>query len=375
MQVGFEAKRLFTNFTGLGNYSRFVVSALSEFVPENTYTLYSPEIRSHPEVVTILARPNVKTIGPTGGFKFFKSLWRSWGVSHNPSISALNIFHGLSQELPSGLPTYIKKIVTVHDLIFIRYPKFYNPIDVIIYTEKVKSACRAADKVIAISQQTADDLVEFINVDRSKIQVVYQGCHPIFKRKFSAEEKASVSAKYNLPAQYILNIGTIEKRKNVKLLIEALPLISPHTKIPVVIVGRSTHYKDEVLHRAKELKVSDQLIFIHNASFQDLPGIYQQADIFVYPSLFEGFGIPLVEAVESEVPVISSRGSCFREAAGPDSVYVDSTNKEELAFQIERILSDDNIKQRMIKKASNYIQQFQPEMIAKNLNSLYRQVV
>ena len=169
MQVGFEAKRLFTNFTGLGNYSRFIVNALSEFAPENTYILYSPRIKSHPEVDPILARPNIKAIGPTGGFTFLKSLWRSWGIQYNKSIPNLDIFHGLSQELPAGLPKHIKKIVTVHDLIYIRYPQFYNPIDVAIYTAKVKSACRRADKVIAISQQTANDLIEFIKVDPCEV--------------------------------------------------------------------------------------------------------------------------------------------------------------------------------------------------------------
>jgi glycosyltransferase involved in cell wall biosynthesis len=371
MQVGFEAKRLFTNFTGLGNYSRFVVNALSEFAPENIYTLYSPKIKSHPEVDPILARTNIKAIGPTGGFTFFKGLWRSWGVSLSPSIQSLNIFHGLSQELPSGLPKYIRKIVTVHDLIYIRYPKFYNPIDVAIYTAKVKSACRIADKVIAISQQTADDLIEFIKVDPAKIEVVYQGSHPIFKTEASAQEKAIVKAKYNLPDEYILNVGTIEERKNVKRLVEALALLPESIRIPLVIIGRATDYLKEVIACAQERKVMDKIIFIHQASFQDLPALYQMATVFVYPSLFEGFGIPLLEAIESGVPVITSQGSCFHEAAGPDAIYIDPDNAESLGAALNNVLTDTALAQRVISTSTEYIKRFEPQVIASDIMQVY----
>lgn len=371
MQVGFEAKRLFTNFTGLGNYSRFIVNALSEFAPENTYILYSPKIKSHPEVDPILARPNIKAIGPTGGFTFFKSLWRSWGIRYNKSVADLTIFHGLSQELPVGLPKHVKKIVTVHDLIYIRYPQFYNPIDVAIYTAKVKSACRRADKVIAISQQTANDLIEFIKVDPGKIEVVYQGCHPIFKTKASAEAKAAVKAKYNLPDRFILNVGTIEQRKNVKQLVEALALLPADVQLPVVIVGRATDYLKEVIACAQEKKVLDKITFIHKASFQDLPALYQLATVFVYPSLFEGFGIPLIEAIESGIPVITSQGSCFREAAGPDALYADPTDSYQLASFLEKVITDSAVREGVINGTKKYIERFDPAIIAKVLTTVY----
>jgi glycosyltransferase involved in cell wall biosynthesis len=372
MQVGFEAKRLFTNFTGLGNYSRFIVNALSEFAPENTYILYSPKIKSHPEVDPILARPNTKAIGPTGGFTFFKSLWRSWGIRYNKSVADLAIFHGLSQELPVGLPKHVKKIVTVHDLIYIRYPQFYNPIDVAIYTAKVKSACRRADKVIAISQQTANDLIEFIKVDPGKIEVVYQGCHPIFKTKASADIRAAVKAKYNLPDKFILNVGTIEQRKNVKQLVEALALLPADVQLPVVIVGRATDYLKEVIACAQEKKVMDKITFIHKASFQDLPVIYQLATVFVYPSLFEGFGIPLIEAIESGVPVITSQGSCFREAAGPDALYTDPHNPQMLADALNRVLTDASVAEHVVRSSAAYIKRFEPAVIASDIMQVYR---
>lgn len=372
MRVGFEAKRLFTNFTGLGNYARFVVGALSEFTPQDHYILYTPRVRTHPEIDPIVARPNVEVISPTGGYKWFKGLWRSWGVSRDATIDTLSVYHGLSQELPGGLPRKVRKVVTVHDLIYIRYPQFYKPIDVAIYKAKVRAACQTADRIVAISQQTADDLIEFIKVDPKKIDVVYQGCHPVFRQQVPAHEKAQIRAKYQLPETYILNVGTIEPRKNANLLVKALALLPKESRVPVVLVGRATAYKEEIVQTARTLGVSDYIIFLHDASFQDFPAIYQGARAFVYPSLFEGFGIPLVEAIESGIPVVTSTGSCFREAAGPAALYADPARAEELANHLERALGDEGLRQQMISKSKEYIGRFEPELIARDLQGVYK---
>jgi len=372
MYIGFEAKRLFSNFTGLGNYARFVVGALSEFVPQDHYTLYTPRERSHPEIDPIVVRPNVDVISPSGGYRWFKGVWRSWGVSRHPSIKTLSVYHGLSQELPVGLPKHVRKVVTVHDLIYIRYPQFYKPIDVAIYKAKARAACSAADRVIAISRQTAEDLVEYLKVDASKIEVVYQGCHPIFKRQASTEEKQRVKSRYALPEAFILCVGTIEPRKNAAQLVRALAELPEASRLPIVLVGRATAYKEEILQIARTLGVVQHLQFLHDTSFQDFPAIYQSATVFVYPSLFEGFGIPLVEAIESGIPVITSTGSCFSEAAGPSALYADPNKAEELARYLNQVLTDSRLRQNMVDASRAYIQRFEPEMIARDLHAVYK---
>jgi glycosyltransferase involved in cell wall biosynthesis len=373
VKIGFDAKRLFNNFTGLGNYSRFVVNALLDHAPGNEYLLYTPNRRNHPEVNAITDRKEVGVITPPSLYKFFKagSLWRTWGIAKEQTMSQLNVFHGLSNELPANLPQRVRKIVTVHDLIFLRFPKFYNPIDVRIYEAKARAACKAADRVIAISRQTAEDLVSLIGVPESKIEVVYQGCHPQFSQVKSDEEIRNVKKKYRLPERYILNVGTIEIRKNVKLAVEALGLLPPSARIPLVIMGRETSYKSDIVAAARHCGVEGSVIFLHNAEFQDFPAIYQGAQLFVYPSLFEGFGIPLVEAMESKIPVVTSTGSCFREAAGPDAVYVDPGNAEELALQMNRLLSNDELRRQMIVAGTRFIQKFSPATIASHLMKVY----
>ncbi len=375
MRVGFDAKRFFANFTGLGNYSRFVVSALSNQYPDDSFVLFSPKSNDqHPELKPLLTRPNVTTIYPQGAYRYMKSLWRSYGMSVHPMMRSLDIFHGLSQELPFGLKG-VRKVVTVHDLIFLRFPQFYNPIDVAIYKTKVKAACASADIVIAISQQTADDLKTFFSVAEQKVRVVYQGCHPNFKREIGADERTAIREMYGLPDEYILSVGTIEERKNVKIAVEAMGMMPASRRIPLVIVGKRTAYIEQVKQHAIRHGVIDNLVFIHNARFEDLPGIYQMATIFVYPSLFEGFGIPIVEAIESGLPVITSKGSCFSEAGGPSTLYFDPSNAEELVAHLTTILDDQAFRAEVVSKSRKYISRFTPERIASDLVRVYNDVL
>ncbi len=378
MNVGFEAKRLFSNFTGLGNYSRFVVGALSAHYPEDRYFLYAPSVKKHPEVDQIIEKGNVEVVTPSGIFArpLFSAVWRSWGLTRHQTVKDLSIFHGLSQELPMGLPAHIKKIVTVHDLIFLRYPKFYKQIDVSIYTRKVRQACDSADCIVAISRQTAEDIQSLINVGLGKkIKVVYQGAHPNFDTIRTEQELARVRLKYNLPGQFILNVGTIEQRKNLLVLIRALSFIPETLRMPLVVIGRKTQYFQQVEQEIAARKLQKHVIFLSDASFADFPAIYQQATVFVYPSLFEGFGIPLVEAIKSRVPVITSTGSCFSEAGGPASIYVHPENAEGLAQQIVLVSQSEELRNRMVTESLRYIEQFSPPNIASKMHAVYQSVL
>jgi glycosyltransferase involved in cell wall biosynthesis len=272
-----------------------------------------------------------------------------------------------------NLPRKIKKIITVHDLIFYRYPEFYKAIDIAIYKKKLKFACEESDKIIAISQQTRADLIEFLKVNESKIEIIYQGSHPNFKRQLPASEIERVRNKHNLPSEYILNVGTIEKRKNLLVVIKALSLVPKESRIPLVILGRPTEYFKDVLAAARQLNVLDTIFFPQNVPFNEFPAIYQNAKLFIYPSLFEGFGIPLIEAIESRVPVITSFGSCFSEAAGPSSIFVDPCNEEALAFEIKKVLLDSALARSMVADSYEYIQRFEPAVIGQKIMDVYKE--
>lgn len=364
MKIGFDAKRAFNNFTGLGNYSRFVIDGLAAYYPDNEYLLYTPRIKASPEVAKYLEGDRFTVRQPEAGVP--GAWWRTISISEDIKSDKLDVFHGLSNELPLRKPPGLKTVVTVHDLIFLRFPEYYGMIDVSIYRWKLKKACETADVVVAVSQQTANDLKEFLQVDERKIRVVYQGCHPSFYRMVSVEE---VRKKYSLPDKFLLYVGTLEKRKNAGLIIKALGLMKQ--KIPIVLVGKPTKYFAELEGLIKKHDAREHIRFIYNATFADLPAIYQAASLFVYPSVFEGFGIPIVEAIASGVPVITSNGSCFSEAGGPDCIYINPSNPEELADSVTMVLENDDLRATMVDASRKYIEKFSPRTIAGELMKVY----
>ena len=374
MKIGFDAKRLFNNFTGLGNYSRFIVQALAENFTQDQFYLFSPKISSHDDVKTVLLNKNIEVVTPPAWINKVKlgSVWRSWGETFNQQFQSLDVFHGLSMELPAGIKKGIKKIVTIHDLIFIRFPELYNPIDVKIYTFKMKKACMQADIIVAISEQTKRDLIDFLRVPESKIVVIYQGVHLQFHQIKSKEQVEATKKKYNLPTQYLLQVGTIEKRKNALLSIEALSKVNSISRIPLVLIGRPTAYKETLLQKMKELGLSSKdVIFLENVSFSDLPAIYQGANVFLYPSIFEGFGIPIVEAAVSQIPVIAATGSCLEEAGGINSRYVHPKDAESLSKQIEELLNNESLRTHQVNRTLEYVQLFSAKPIANQLMKIY----
>lgn len=377
MRIGYDAKRLFNNFTGLGNYSRFIVGGIHAFFPNEKLFLFTPKARNHPETKSFQQENGYTTVLPSTLLTKFKlgSYWRSFRLNKEAEKQHLDIFHGLSHELPRGISAVTKSVVTVHDLIFLRFPQFYKPIDRWIYSQKIKYACREANAIVAISEQTKHDLIEFLNVPEEKIHVVYQGCHPNFKRPIPESELADVRRKYTLPEEFLLNVGTIEPRKNALLILQAMKALGDTLTLPLVIIGRATAYADTLKIYAQEHSLEHRIHFIHQVSFADLPAIYKMSRAFIYPSLFEGFGIPLVEAIACGTPVITSTGSCFSEAAGPNALYVPPDDAAELAKAIERVVKNNSLRDTMIKESTQYIRRFEPEVIANDMMKLYRSLL
>ncbi len=259
-------------------------------------------------------------------------------------------------------------MLTVHDLM--RFPQYYGLIDRSIYQLKLSRACKTADHIVAVSRQTASDLKEFLGVDERKVNVIYQGCHPNFQKEPSLPEIETVRKKYQLPGEFILFVGTLEKRKNAGLILKAMARVK--RDVPVVLVGKPTGYLAELVGLMKKHNLSDRVRFVHDASFADLPAFYRMASVFVYPSVFEGFGIPIVEAIACGVPVITSNGSCFSEAGGPHCIYVNPSNPEELGDAITMVLDNSNLRTTMIDGSANYARRFAPAVIAEEMMRLYQ---
>ncbi len=375
MRIGFEAKRATHNFRGLGNYSRGIIEGLSSYFPNEEFFLYSPALKDPRafEWIKTLS-PNVHLRLPQKNVeKTFKEVWRRYLVKKDLIDDQLDIFHGLSHEIPYRLSECkFKRVVTIHDLIYLRYPEFFPTIDRVVYNHKFKHACQNADMVIAICEQTKFDLMQFLNVPEYKIQVHYQSCSPAFYNKRGLSELEEFKSKYNLSKPYILNVGAFEQRKNQLNLVDAFAMIAKEFDVNLVLIGDGKSYKDQVSAKIDSLNLENRVSILSGIPHADLPLFYQAASTFCFPSFFEGFGIPIVEALFSKTPVITSIGSCFPESAGPSSIYVDPHSPSEIAFALKNVLASENLKNAMIAKGFEFVQKFHMKNSSEELIKLYQ---
>ena len=371
MKLGFDAKRFFHNKTGLGNYSRDLIRILAQYHPENSYLLYNPKPKKI-DRIPIDGKIIIEHLPETKKDKKFSSLWRLFSVGSQIKKDKVELYHGLSGEIPIGLNNSgVKTVVTIHDLIFMRYPNLYSFFDRKIHYYKFKYAANKADLVIAISEQSKKDIVTYLNINPVKIKVIYQGCAPVFKEEISSEFIELIREKYQLPTNFILNVGTIEKRKNVLSIIKAIKEINTQ----LVVIGKKTPYFKEVNNYILENNLQHKVIFLENVELKELASIYRMASIFIYPSVFEGFGIPIIEALYSKTPVITSKGSCFSEAGGENSVYINALNSEEIRVELSELLANSEKREVMKQKGFEFVQKFNDELIVKNWIETYHGVI
>ena len=375
MKIGYDAKRAFHNFTGLGNYSRTLIETLTTHFPENEYHLFTPKLNDLPRVTKVTTHPAVKVHQPDGFQKKLSSLWRSYTIKNEIQKSGIQIFHGLSHELPFSMPPNVHSVVTIHDLIHERYPSFYPFIDRKIYSFKFKKACQQADIVVAISEQTKQDIIDFYKIEPSKIQVIYQSCDLIFYKNRLSKNKDEIVKKYNLPPQFMLYVGTVNERKNLLGLAKSLKSLDNQDDMNLVVIGDGGSYFQTVKKYVLENGLQKRVCFIPKIEFTDLSTIYELAHVFVLPSFFEGFGIPIIEALWSKTPVISSINSCFEEAGGPDSIYINPHDIEALAAAINRVWHDESLRKLMILRGSEYVKKFSDEGIAEQWIKLYQSLL
>ncbi|RKD92514.1 glycosyltransferase family 4 protein [Mangrovibacterium diazotrophicum] len=366
LKIGFDAKRAFLNSTGLGSYSRNTIDALNTSFPENAYYLYSPSVNP---LIYSPQKPLV-TVAPSGQWwKSVKPVWRTYKVTELAQKVGLDVFHGLSQELPVGLgKAGIRSVVTFHDLIMMRYPRFYRAADRRIYYRKYKYALKVADRIIAISEQTKSDLIHYMNVDESRIDMLYQCINPLYFAKSAEEDIELTRLKYRLPHQFILVPGTIEKRKNQEQVLRAI--VEGGIDFPIVVVGAQTAYFKTLKPLIRHLE--GRILFLTQVMNDELSHIYQMAYLTIFASLFEGFGLPVAEAQACGCPVLTSNVSSMPEAGGDAALYADPEKAEEIANGIWLLLSDTALRDEKVQLGYQNAERFRPEQYARGLMEIYQ---
>ena len=344
MIVGIDAKRIVRNGTGLGSYGRTLVNDLIRLGDSDMQLrLYAPdegrdELRSQIIEGAEFCYPK----GHPAALR--KAWWRSRSIVSDLVRDGVEVYHGLSGELPMGLrKAGIRGIVTIHDLIFMRHPEYYHWLDTKIYEWKFRQSLREADHIIAISERTRQDILELGGEEYAdRISVIYQSFAPHFSGPVKDERKAAVRE---------------------KLAVEAVDVLPQD--IHLVAVGRQTDYVRQLPH-------SERLHLLSGVPDQDLAAIYALAEAFVYPSRYEGFGIPIIEAIAAGLPVVACTGSCLEEAGGPYSRYVGPDDVIGMAEALKMSLRGARGRQERIQRSREYIRKFEGNDVARQVAELYK---
>lgn len=370
--IGFDAKRIVRNGTGLGGYGRTLVNDLIRRNDgEMELLLYAPDMGRDHLRQQIIQDPHARFVYPKGNpCRLSRDLWRVKGIVSQLKADGVQLFHGLTGELPLGIKkSGIKTVVTIHDLIFMRHPEYYNWLDVKIYEWKFRQTLKEADRIIAISECTKRDIIELGGISGDNIDVIYQSCNP----RFLASQPSSLNAHpSSLPPRYMLCVGTIEERKNLMLALRSLAHLPED--IHLVAVGKQTKYAALVEAEAEKLGLKSRLHMLSGVSDADLHTIYSLAEVFVYPSRYEGFGIPIIEAIFSGLPVVACTGSCLEEAGGPDCLYVHPDDVEGFAQCVSRMLAGSPERDARIQLSHNYVQRFRGADVAGQVMEVYNRL-
>ncbi len=376
LTIGYDAKRAARNLTGLGNYSRYTIAAMSALYPQNRYLLYSPSPRYTPRLQPLLDQPGVELRYPQGAlWQRMGSLWRSLELTPCLIEDGVNLYHGLSNELPlnigaSGLPS----VVTIHDVIWRRVPGDYSWVDRRIYDFKYGRSARAATRVIAISERTKADVVNDFGIDPAKIDVIYQGIDPIFDQPTTLEQKQAVQEAYGLPLRFILAVGTVQSRKNQLLAVKALRALPKDVKL--VIAGRrQSDYAREIDAYISSHGLSDRVMWLEGVPFDHLPALYALATVTAYASRYEGFGLPVVESIACGTPVIAATGSCLEEAGGEGAVYVHPDDADAFAAAATDIIDNSYRRERMSRLGRQHIKRFSAAAYAQATMATYMKAI
>lgn len=376
MIIGYDAKRIVCNRTGLGSYARTLINDLSEVItPEITLNLYAPDKGDSALRSQVRESANVRFVFPRkhlSGLR--KAWWRMHSMVDDLRADGVKLYHGLSGELPIGIKKAgIKTVVTIHDIIFMRHPEWYNWPDTKIYAWKFRKTCAEADRIIAISECTKRDIMLFGDVNPEKIDVIYQSCGSRYKMHESEKKMQEVHTGYMLPERYIVNVGTIEERKNVLLAVKAMRMLPDD--ISLVIVGKATAYTEKVKAYIRDNALESRVKILHNVPNEDLPAIYQMAEACVYPSRYEGFGVPIIEAIQSGLPVVACTGSCLEEAGGNGTIYVGPDDVYAMADAIKQVLKGAPGREERIAASRQYITRFEGNNVAQQVMNVYKELL
>lgn len=371
MRIGIDLIPITGKEAGLQRYAQQLIEGLAEFDRENQYVLF---LNEKAYGLLSVKKDNFKNIKvrtlPRTHFFYdqiylpLRALFENLDVLHSP-VSAPPIFY------------LNKSVVTVHDLTWVFYPETMTMIAHLYWNFFMGWGIKRARRIIAVSESTKKDLLNHYNLPEASVRVIYESLiNGLNQAELTKDYIERVKKKYELSERYLLYVGILEPRKNIKGLIQAFHKAKREAKFEykMVIVGGKGWLFSEIFQVVKDLNLEDDVIFTGFVPDEDLPGIYSGAELFVFPSLYEGFGLPPLEAVSYGLPVIISNTSSLPEVIGDAGIPVDPNNPDDIAQAMLRVIKDKNLRMELKDKGLCRIKEFPLERMIRETIKVYEEV-
>ncbi|HWT79840.1 MAG TPA: glycosyltransferase family 1 protein [Candidatus Methylomirabilis sp.] len=289
-------------------------------------------------------------------------------------LGPLDVFHGPCDFLPRSLRS--RRILTLHDLMALRRQEFIDPGWIASLRKRVCAAAKQADAIIAVSEFTKAEIVELLDIPPKRIRVIHNGIAPVYRQVGDPGRVEQVKAKYGIARPYVLFVGNIEPKKNIEALIRAFAALrnGSTSSLSVVVAGHKDWHFPAIQVVVRECRAERDVVFTGPVDGDDLPLLYQGAVLFVFPSLFEGFGIPVIEAMARGVPVVASDRTSIPEVAGDAAMLVDPLDVAQMADAMRRLVSDTALRNEYIRRGHQRAEAFSWEKAARETLQLYQDV-
>jgi glycosyltransferase involved in cell wall biosynthesis len=369
MKIGVEARWIMHEKTGFGNYALNLLKELATIDTNNKYLIYLNGEYSNAEIFNqqnfqqkVINRPP----------EIYKHI--SIPLDIISQKRKFDFFHFLYNAPSLFMPCPF--VLTVHDLSFKHVPEMISKKNFISLNSQMHLTAKKATKIITVSENSKKDIIQFLKIPDKKIEVIYEAADSSFKVINDEDARNKVREKYNLPPQYLLYVGTYLPHKNLETLIRALHKLRQDTKVPykLVFAGNMGRNFETINTLIVQLGLENDIHTIGFVPEQDLPVVYSLSDLFIFPSLYEGFGLPLIEAMACGVPVLSSNSSCLPEIGGESALYFSPKDVEDLADKITHITQNETLRNEMIGKGLKRAKTFNWHTMAEKTLRVYETV-
>ena len=371
MRIGIDATPLPPVVGGAGEYMLKLIASLSCIDDTNEYYIF---IKSRDLHYLTTQKHNIHPVLCASNIRPLRLLWEQTILPLHVARLNLDLLHSLHYTCPL-FARGVRHVITFHDMTFFLLAEKHSLIKRIYFRKIVPIAARRAEVIVADSHSTKRDIMNVLDVREDKIKVVYLGVDPVFSEPVTREEVDRVLGKYVFSRGYILYVGAIEPWKNIGALVQAFARIKErHEDITLLLVGLPGLGYAEVSTLISRLGLRENVFHLGYVPREDLPALYRGAGLFIYPSIYEGFGLPVLEAMASGVPVVTSKGTAMEEIAGGAAMLCDPRNPEDIVRAIETVICDDRLREKLIAQGRNNAANFSWERAAGCMQKIYERV-